>query len=260
MTTSNARALRRGPDPGVDSRNARLGDVSLRPSSRGRPKGAGGRVRTFVHDGVVDRLKREAAEFNEEVEPDELASALEEPDGARPSDRGARRPARAGPGLGGARPRAVSQAMRHLSRRHGQRRRRSGAEGRERHADPAPRLHPRDLQGRTRSASSSTRRIMLGVPGTPMPSSPHFKPAEVGDLINYIQSLSDRLDAGKVEHRRTRLIARTRLGAAARGDPRLRVEPIRRPRSSSARSGGATAPIPTCTCRRCTTARRWRSA
>ena len=40
-----------------------------------------------------------------------------------------------------------------------------------------------------------------------MPASANFKPAEVGDLINYIQSLSDASTPAKVEHHRTRLTA-----------------------------------------------------
>ena len=50
-------------------------------------------------------------------------------------------------------------------------------------------------------------RIMLGVPGTPMPSSSGtLKPAEAGDLVNFILSLSDTTDTRtKVEHHRKRL-------------------------------------------------------
>jgi DMSO reductase family type II enzyme heme b subunit len=53
---------------------------------------------------------------------------------------------------------------------------------------------------------------MLGVPGTPMPASSNFSPAEVGDLINYIQSLSDPSTPAKVEHHRTRLTAKRTNG------------------------------------------------
>ena len=53
-------------------------------------------------------------------------------------------------------------------------------------------------------------RIMLGVPGTPMPASSNLKPEELGDLINYIQSLADATTPAKVEHHRTRLTAAMR--------------------------------------------------
>jgi hypothetical protein len=79
---------------------------------------------------------------------------------------------------------------------------------------PAPRLHPRDFQGGRDRAQLYTR-IMLGVPGTPMPSSTNFKPDEVGDLINYIQSLSDASTPARVEHHRTRLVVRRASGALA---------------------------------------------
>jgi len=34
-------------------------------------------------------------------------------------------------------------------------------------------------------------RIVVGMPGTPMPASPQLKPSDVGDLINYLRSLCD---------------------------------------------------------------------
>lgn len=49
-------------------------------------------------------------------------------------------------------------------------------------------------------------RIRRGMPGTPMPSSDLTDP-QVGDLIHYILSLSDPAAQGKVEHRRTQVVA-----------------------------------------------------
>jgi hypothetical protein len=49
---------------------------------------------------------------------------------------------------------------------------------------------------------------VLGLPGTPMPSSANFTAADIGDLINYILSLSDAAVSTAVEHRRTRLTTR----------------------------------------------------
>jgi mono/diheme cytochrome c family protein len=52
-------------------------------------------------------------------------------------------------------------------------------------------------------------RIMIGIPGGPMPgSSLGLVPADAGDLINFILSLSNPASQEKVEHRRTRLLAR----------------------------------------------------
>jgi hypothetical protein len=51
-------------------------------------------------------------------------------------------------------------------------------------------------------------RITLGAPGTPMPSSvAALRPAEVGDLVNFVLSLSDPSTPGRVEHRRGRVRA-----------------------------------------------------
>jgi mono/diheme cytochrome c family protein len=55
-------------------------------------------------------------------------------------------------------------------------------------------------------------RIVLGMSGTPMPESPKLQPAQVGDLINYILSLSDPAARARVEHRRTRLLAKRTSG------------------------------------------------
>ncbi len=55
-------------------------------------------------------------------------------------------------------------------------------------------------------------RIMIGMPGTPMPSST-FTPAETGDLVNFVLSLSDPASQANVEHRRTPLVARRAGGS-----------------------------------------------
>jgi DMSO reductase family type II enzyme heme b subunit len=48
-------------------------------------------------------------------------------------------------------------------------------------------------------------RIAIGMPGTPMPSSPHLKPAEIGDMVNYIETMSDPKAQAQVEHKRIQL-------------------------------------------------------
>lgn len=61
-------------------------------------------------------------------------------------------------------------------------------------------------------------RIMLGLPGSPMPSSANvFKPAEAGDLINYLLSLSDPATQDTVEHRRRQIVAK-RVGQTLSGE------------------------------------------
>jgi mono/diheme cytochrome c family protein len=51
-------------------------------------------------------------------------------------------------------------------------------------------------------------RIMLGMPGSPMPSfASNLPPAQVNDLILFVLSLSDPSAQGRVEHQRVRLVA-----------------------------------------------------
>jgi mono/diheme cytochrome c family protein len=47
-----------------------------------------------------------------------------------------------------------------------------------------------------------------GMPGTPMPAIRDYSTPQVGDLINFVLSLSDPSTPAKVEHRRTQLVAR----------------------------------------------------
>ena len=72
-------------------------------------------------------------------------------------------------------------------------------------------IHPRDF---TRGIFKGGRepqqlyaRIALGMPGSPMPASPQLKPEEIGDLVNFVLSLSDPLTQAKVEHTRVQLAA-----------------------------------------------------
>jgi mono/diheme cytochrome c family protein len=59
-------------------------------------------------------------------------------------------------------------------------------------------------------------RIMLGMPGTPMPSS-NLQPAEVGDVINFIHSLSAADAPARVQHKRTTVVVR-RVGGPLPAD------------------------------------------
>jgi cytochrome c oxidase cbb3-type subunit 2 len=40
-------------------------------------------------------------------------------------------------------------------------------------------------------------RILLGIPGTPMPANPSLEPNEIGDLVNYVLSLSEGVRRGR---------------------------------------------------------------
>jgi mono/diheme cytochrome c family protein len=71
-----------------------------------------------------------------------------------------------------------------------------------------PRDFTRGIFKGGRDAGQLYARIRIGMPGTPMPASPDLKPAEVGDLINFVLSLSDASSQTKVEHKRTQVVAK----------------------------------------------------
>jgi cytochrome c len=50
-------------------------------------------------------------------------------------------------------------------------------------------------------------RIRLGMPGTPMPENPQTPPRDIGDLVNFVLSLSRPEASRPFEHHRTRVVA-----------------------------------------------------
>jgi mono/diheme cytochrome c family protein len=94
-----------------------------------------------------------------------------------------------------------------------------GDGGKEQRDDDGTPTRPRDL---TRGIFKGSRerdqlyaRVLLGVPGSPMPASPHLKPEEIDGLIAYVQSFSSPDVQALVEHKRQTLVARrsaTKLG------------------------------------------------
>jgi mono/diheme cytochrome c family protein len=72
-----------------------------------------------------------------------------------------------------------------------------------------PRDYTRGIFKGGRDRPQLYARIVLGMPGTPMPLAPEtLKPREIGDLINYVLSLSEPAAQAKVEHQRTHLIVK----------------------------------------------------
>jgi mono/diheme cytochrome c family protein len=70
-----------------------------------------------------------------------------------------------------------------------------------------PRDYVRGIFKGGREARQLYARIVVGMPGTPMlPFSDSLKPRQIGDLINFIHSLSDASAQAKVEHKRTNLL------------------------------------------------------
>jgi mono/diheme cytochrome c family protein len=164
-------------------------------------------VRGLMRQGLEDRIKREAAEIGEEPDPQEMAemvrertqpgSNLELPDEWPVED-------------------AASVARgRELYIKatcaacHGDTGKGDGVQ--EQKDELGMPIRPRDYTrgifkgGRQREPLYA--RIALGVPGTPMPSSPALKPGEIADLVHYIRSLSDPATEAQVVHKRTTIHA-----------------------------------------------------
>lgn len=87
-----------------------------------------------------------------------------------------------------------------------------GEGGKEQKDDDGSPTKPRDFtQGifkGNRDFASLYHRIQIGMPGTPMPASPHLKPAEIADLVHYVQSFAPADAQAKVEHKRQQLTAK----------------------------------------------------
>jgi mono/diheme cytochrome c family protein len=163
-------------------------------------------VRRLIRAGLEDRLRREAKEFGEEIVPEELAKTID----SRTRPGSAIEVPRELPAAGSesvARGRGLY--VKQCATCHGDTGKGDGVQ--EQRDESGVPIRPRDFTrgvfkgGREREQLYA--RILLGVPGTPMPASSNFKPEEVGDLINYIQSLSDASTPARVEHHRTRLTA-----------------------------------------------------
>ncbi len=86
----------------------------------------------------------------------------------------------------------------------------------------SPRDYTRGIFKGGRELRQLYARILLGMPGSPMPASPNLKPQEILDLARFIDSLSPPSATEKVQHRRTHLVAKRVAGPVNDGqDPSL---------------------------------------
>ncbi|MFI5456381.1 MAG: ethylbenzene dehydrogenase-related protein [Isosphaerales bacterium] len=163
-------------------------------------------VRQRVRGGIEDRLRREAKQFGEQVDPNELAKTLSR--GTQPGPRLAVPRDLPAPGADSV-ARGLALYRKTCVSCHGETGKGDGVQ--EQKDDSGMPIRPRDFTrgifkgGRGRDQLYA--RVMLGAPGTPMPdSSATLKPAEAGDLVNFILSLSDASTQERVEHQRRRLL------------------------------------------------------
>lgn len=164
-------------------------------------------VRELTRQGIEAHVRNEAKEFGEEFSPEDLqkrlathatpGAVLEMP-GDLPSADGA------------SVARGRDLYVKGCATCHGDTGKGDGVQ--EQKDESGVPIRPRDLTlgifkgGRSREQLYA--RITLGIPGTPMPSSPALSPAEVGDMINYILSLSDEATTARSEHKRNKLVAK----------------------------------------------------
>jgi mono/diheme cytochrome c family protein len=187
-------------------------------------------VRQLTRKAIEDKVRKEAADFGEQVNPAELAEILD-----RDTQPGAiiEMP-RDLPPTGDKESIARGQKLyaQQCAGCHGVTGKGDGQQ--EMRDDDGVAITPRDFtRGIFKGGNDRQQlyvRIRTGMPGTPMPGSSLITDAEVGDLMNYVQSLSDPAAQAKVEHKRTRLVAR-RIAAAlpedADADTWRAAEPVR---------------------------------
>jgi len=165
-------------------------------------------VRALETAAFVDKARRKAAEQGEETDTEELTRNVQQvlqPGAALEV------PADVPPPSTQAVARGHELYTKTCASCHGTTGKGDGAQD-QKNDDGAP-TRPRDF-GRGifkggREHRQLFTRIMLGMPGSPMPSSlSSMKPVEANDLIAFIWSLSDPAAQAKAEQKRTQLIAR----------------------------------------------------
>lgn len=164
-------------------------------------------VRGLVQKGLEDRFKQEAAEFGEEPDLEAMAEIVQERTQPGPAlELPKAWPADDAASIARGRELYVKASC---AACHGEKGRGDGIQVQKDEMEMP--IRPRDYTqgifkgGRDREALYA--RIALGVPGTPMPSTPALSPAETADLVHFIQSLSSPETETRVVHKRLTLQA-----------------------------------------------------
>jgi mono/diheme cytochrome c family protein len=174
-------------------------------------------VRQLFGQGMEAKLRQAAADFGEEPDPDELAAALTERTTPGELLTVPERPRADAASL----ERARIEYLKTCASCHGETGRGDGVQEQKDEAGLA--IRPRDFtRGIFKGGGEPDQlyaRIALGVPGTPMPASPALSPEQVGDMVNYVLAMAGQARPERVEHKRTRLIARKVNGALPEAIP-----------------------------------------
>lgn len=164
-------------------------------------------VRGLVQKGLEDRFKQEAAEFGEEPDLEAMAEIVQERTQPGPAlELPKAWPADDAASIARGRELYVKASC---AACHGEKGRGDGIQVQKDEMEMP--IRPRDYTqgifkgGRDREALYA--RIALGVPGTPMPSTPALSPEETADLVHFIQSLSSPETETRVVHKRLTLQA-----------------------------------------------------
>jgi mono/diheme cytochrome c family protein len=165
-------------------------------------------VRSLTRNAYEERYRRQAAENKEEVNPDEEAQALDRvllpgQDAETSADLPSSNTETVARGL------KLYQTT--CSGCHGPTGKGDGVQD-QRNDDGTP-TRPRDFTRGIfkggREFAQLYQRVMLGMPGSPMPSSKGtLKPEQAAQLVHYVLSLSKPAAQALVEHRRACLVAR----------------------------------------------------
>lgn len=164
-------------------------------------------IRGLVRQGLEDRITREAAEFGEKPDPKEMAEMVKERTQPGTSLEPLKTwPAEDAASLARGRELYVKATC---AACHGDTGKGDGVQVQkdEMGMPIRPRDYTRGVFKGGRDREPLFARITLGVPGTPMPSSPALKPAEIADLVHYIRSLSDPATETRMVHKRTTIRA-----------------------------------------------------
>jgi mono/diheme cytochrome c family protein len=163
-----------------------------------------GEVRRLVRLGVEERLRKSAADSGDALDEKEMAELINT--GTQPGD-----PVPVPDKL----PEMTAESVRRgaeLFRNttaacaacHGEKGKGDGVQ--EQRNDNGMPTRPRDLTRGIFKGGRDPRqlyaRIVRGLPGSPMPGNSFLKPADIGDLINHILSLSTAEDSARTQHRR----------------------------------------------------------
>ena len=164
-------------------------------------------VRHLTRQGIEERLRKAAALVGEDIDPAQLARDVDRL--AKPS-----KPIALPGDFPEPNPESIARGkkiyMEQCATCHGETGKGDGVE--EQFDEDGTPTRPRDFtRGIFKGGSEPYQlyaRIAIGMPGTPMPGSPHLQPAQIGDLVNFTRSLSDPAAQAKVEHKRRRIVAK----------------------------------------------------